>query len=507
MSQSHKSLLPLAHHDQRGQVLPIVAFLMVILLGFAGLVIDVGHAYFSYHELQASTDAAVLAAAQGMPYFATANTNATGYSGVSGNRNAFSNLKNVSIVSGYPKFECLTTLTNEGLYCVSDASGTTTATANAVQVKQTVNVPTYFMKLFGFSQIPLTATATASMRGAATAPYNVAIVLDTTASMDTTDTNCSNKSRLACATAGVQVLLQSLSPCTAAGCGSLSSGNYHNSFDRVSLFTFPGMTTDTASADYDCNSTNPTIYPYTFPGVGASSTGGVAPTMPYYVTTGTGRSAKTTTYQMTYQVLPFMSDYRSSNTAGSLSTTSNLTRSVGGKSGCAGMGDPGGEGTYYAGAIYAAQSALASEQAANTNSQNVMILVSDGQATASSSEMATSTTSTTGASSNGTYPSYKKECQQAVTAAQYATGQGTRVYAVAYGAASSGCTTDTGNYASPCYTMAHIASLPSYFYSDYNQSGSDKNCKASQPISSLNDIFSAIAGDLTVARLIPDNTT
>ena len=47
---------------------------------------------------------------------------------------------------------------------------------------------------------------------------------------------------------------------------------------------------------------------------------------------------------------------------------------------------------------------------------------------------------------SGVYPSTKQQCHQAITAAQWAAQQGvggTRVYAVAYGATSSGCTTDT----------------------------------------------------------------
>jgi hypothetical protein len=64
------------------------------------------------------------------------------------------------------------------------------------------------------------------------------------------------------------------------------------------------------------------------------------------------------------------------------------------------MSGPGGEGTYYAGVIYAAQAALTAEATANPGSQNIMILVSDGAATSSSSQMATGTQSTTVATAN-----------------------------------------------------------------------------------------------------------
>jgi hypothetical protein len=56
--------------------------------------------------------------------------------------------------------------------------------------------------------------------------------------------------------------------------------------------------------------------------------------------------------------------------------------------------------------------------------------------------------------------------------------------------------------------MQAIASSAQNFFSDYTQSGSSSTCiSGSQPTSNLNQIFTDIAGDLTVARLIPNNTT
>jgi hypothetical protein len=56
--------------------------------------------------------------------------------------------------------------------------------------------------------------------------------------------------------------------------------------------------------------------------------------------------------------------------------------------------------------------------------------------------------------------------------------------------------------------MEGIASATQYFFSDYTQSGSSSTCvSASQPTTNLNQIFTEIAMDFTVARLIPDGTT
>ena len=477
-----------------GQAIPIIAVMMVGMLGVVALVVDVGRVYYSYHQLQNSSDAAALAGAQALPG-ATAVTVANTYSSIPGGKNVFTNLVNVQMVSGYPKIECLTALKNNGIACVAPASG------NAIQVKQQADVPMYFAQIFGTRKVTVTATATASMRGATASPYNIAIIVDATGSMSTYDSGTCNNTRLTCALQGVQTLLAALNPCGAsqASCGTATNGMVSNSVDRVSLFTFPNLTAATQSKEFDCSSSSPTIWPYTFPSATATS----LTTMPY--TTGG------TTYQMTYQAVPFSSDYRVSDTATTLNTGSNLSLAVGGKSGCTGLTNPGGQGTYYAGALYQAQGALLAQQAANPGSENVIVLLSDGDATASQTQMAGGTTSTTVATASGTYPSWNNKCGQAIIAAKAIAAAGTTIFSVAYGAASSGCSSDTtGPYAyyTPCQTMEAIASSPENFFSDSVASQNAGQCiSSSQPTTNLNQIFTQIAGSLTLARLIPDSTT
>ena len=67
MNQNIKSFVLRAHKDQSGQMFAMVAFMMVVLLGFVAFVIDMGRLYFSYRLLQNSTDAAALAGAQALP--------------------------------------------------------------------------------------------------------------------------------------------------------------------------------------------------------------------------------------------------------------------------------------------------------------------------------------------------------------------------------------------------------------------------------------------------------
>jgi Flp pilus assembly protein TadG len=491
-------LFPNLLQEQNGQVIPWVVLMATILLGIAGLVLDLGRAYIGYRELQSATDAAALAGAQNLKS-SNAATIAKDYSALTGELNAQTSFTSVKMLSGYPKFECLTTIKNMGVGCIAPN------TANAVQVIEQATIPTFFSEVFGIGQMTLTATSTAAVVGARAAPMNIAIVIDTTESMGTVDTNCGN-TRLNCALNGVQILLSGLSPCSpAAGACTVTNGVATGALDQVSVFTFPPVTTATVADDYNCSGANPTIVPYTLPTYNATSYA------PSGSTTGT------------YEITGFLSDYRTSDAATTLNTTSDLSMVVGAgtKNGrnCAGMSDPGGDGTYYAGAIYAAQSALIAEYNAEGGAnavplpQNIMIVLSDGEANASASKMNSSSNSAWNTS--GTYPSAKDQCQQAVEAADYAKNAGTTVYSVAYGSESSGCTTDSSNMSpineaniTPCQVMSQIASGAAYFYSDYNQSGSSSTCESTgTSVTSLNDIFTAIINDLLVVRLIPNSTT
>jgi len=518
MNIQRESFIRRAIKEQHGQVLPWVAFMMILFLGMGAFVIDIGHAYFCYKELQAATDAAALAGAQQMK---TANPigTATAYSAVAGGNNTNPNLTlngaaSVTMVPGYPVLKCLTTVTAMGVPCVAPNN------ANAIQVKEQAVVNTFFAQVFGIKQMTLSTTATAALAGANAIPKNIAILLDTTASMTTVDTDClvSGKSaeRIECAESGVAALLQNLPPCNLiSGCGTVSNGVAQYPLVQVSIFTFPNVSVGTADNDYNCGGSNPTIPVYSFP----SSTG------TSYSPTGSSTA--------TYQITPFLSDFRSSDIASALNTASDLAMASGAgmKSGssCSGMQAPGGDGTYYAGAIYAAQAALNNQLATEMASspsitpQNWMIILSDGEANASSSKMATKTTGGTtvnmnnpwptggGATSSITnYPSALDQCQQAVAAANYAKSQGTTIVTVAYGSESSGCTTDsTGPQVdiSPCSVMSQMASSAADFYSDYLQSGSGSSCTSvGEPETSMAGIFGKISEAFMNARLIPNNT-
>jgi Flp pilus assembly protein TadG len=483
-----------------------MVMLMMLFLGFTSLVVDLGRGMLVRRQLQASTDSAALAAARTLPN-SNFSTVAMQYSSAVGslNQNGAFTVDSISIQG-----KCLTTVSSWGNPCTSTSP-------NAVSVIESATIPTFFARVVGIKTLKVSAMSTAS-RGANPQPYNVAIILDTTPSMNTNDSNC-GASQLQCASNAVQQLLQGLAP----------------SLDSVSLFTFPNVTSTSVSNDYDCQSSNPTTGPYTFP----STTSKSLSTMNYK----NGFS----TVQMTYQILGFSGDYRSSDKSTTLSTTSNLSKAVGGKSNCTGI-QTSNENTYYAGAIYAAQSALLAQQAANKGTQNVIILLSDGNATgkeqnpggawsAGSNDFATGIQSTTIADNSGNYPSWVGQCGQGIDAAHYASNypnNPTTVYTIAYGSLTTsqadvynrfGQLTQSGNCASdvnagkhqnvsPCQAMQQMSSGwstgdKSHFYSDYYVTGGDSGCQAgdqNNTTTSLNNIFKSILVNLTAARLIPNET-
>jgi len=184
-----------------------------------------------------------------------------------------------------------------------------------------------------------------------------------------------------------------------------------------------------------------------------------------------------------------------------------------------GLEDNGGVGTYYAGVITEAQNDLSALTGGRARMQNVIILLSDGDANASSTDF-------TSASLTSQPTLDVDECQQAVTAAQNAAatanaaGLNTWVFSVAYGSSTTpysggnggSCQTDNppisgttaSAYNTGCKTMAAIASDPNYFFSD-DSAGCVSPAHPSTP--SLSSIFKNMLPYLQGTRLLPWNTT
>ena len=510
MSSSKTSFATKRRYGERGQALVMVPALLTMLLAASALVVDMGNLYFSYSELLRATQAAAKAAGQAM-----ANPNATSVTSVadqySGQTSSDYNYNaNLNVTGVNVKFDCVNPASYAGFNlppcaastnssypgCTVNATYNPNGGCNVVQVQETATVQTFFAKVFGVTSLNISATAVSSAGGSGV-PYHIVVVLDSTASMGQgTDTNCSagvsgSFSPEQCAQLGVQSLLSVL----ATGTGS-------NPIDEVALMTFPGLTpsstktlTDTtagptASDDSKCPASNPSITSYNnnpeyliigFPGAGGPLTAG---------------------------------DYISST--GGLNPKSALVDAVGASQitnsgSCSGIQTPGGEGTFYAGAIVAAQDYLAANPA--TGVQNVIIFLSDGGAGNgdTSGSVKQNVSSSQIAGMNGNLFSNDEQCTQAVNAANWAKGQSTQIFAVSYGSGSNGCS--SGESYTPCTTMQGIASTPTlqYFFSveEKQQTGKGTTTSvvcstANQNVTAMNSVFTYIGGRLTGARLIPN---
>jgi len=538
--------------SQRGQSVVMVAITVTAILTMAVSSAEVGHVYYAYRQLVSSTNAATLAGAQAMSdaLFSTSSSGAytaevTGavkqYSSESGQLNASNFLTNDTIAT--QTLYCSSTMSKAPFYVVCQTPPGGSTGYNAITVTQTAKVNLWFGGLIGMTSMNLSATASAAMKGGSDLPYNLAVIMDTTASMQTTipgDKDCTT-SQISCAVQGLEVMLQNMDPC--AQNTTCSTGTPY--VDDVALFVFPAPSTAFSANEYKSQ----------YCGLGATS-------VPYNfvnVTPGTNQNLamkSTGTDAGAYEIIPFSDTYKTNDTS-NLAVASALAEAVGyGGSGCTGLSAPGGQGTYYAQVIYTAQAALLQQQeTANNGSQNVMIILSDGDATACASGANTAAGgcnsasnivaennpncgSTGGSCLNGTgtkttnpsgyqspnYPSALGECGQAVQAAQLATAAGTQVYTIGFGSETSGCTSDetytatagstdgaeawpSGPYPrTPCNAIAAMASNVNTFYSD-NSGGCPALTPANADFTSLADIFQAILTGLGKPRIIPNGTT
>jgi hypothetical protein len=236
---------------------------------------------------------------------------------------------------------------------------------------------------------------------------------------------------------------------------------------------FPGLTNASqVSKEYDCSSgTQPSIVNYT------------------------------TAANAVYGIISSSTDYRTSASATSLNSSSNLTKAVSmpgvAGSSCSGLSAVGGFGTYYASVITAAQTALTASH--QPGQQNVIIFLGDGGVSGSTNAGNVGTGRSVPPNSNN--PAAVNQCHAAIAAAQAATAAKTWVYSIAYGATSTSCGDDTPSI-SECSTMQQLASDSSKFYSD-NPSG----CASVNTIAALSSIYQNIGLSLLNSRLIPNGTT
>jgi Flp pilus assembly protein TadG len=441
---------------EEGASAALTALAIVPVIGMAGFAIDLGHVFYVQRALQASTDASALAAAQDVLEGTAVNAAAvaTQYSATTGQLNATSNLT-ATMASGYPQMVCFA---STGILCNTDPNDPSgTPPRNGIRVKQQATVPMYFTRIFGINTMTVEATASASARGGKSKLVDVMIIVDRTGSMNQPDTSggnppsCAlsgipNPTRLDCAMAGVRELLLGMAP----------SGG------RVGLMVYPGLTPSTnVNVEYDCNSLTP-------------------------------NSSQIAAYNANpppvYKIIPYLSDYRTSDQSQGLNAASILVRAVRGDSGCPNGVTAIGN-THFTAAINAAQADLVAN--GRPNVQKAIILLSDGDP--NSNLMGT------------------HQCSTAVAAGAAADAAGTWVYSIAYRAPTTGrpagCSGDPSNMTA-CKTMQDIAVAdPTKFYSTTAAWVGAGQCTSIQSYTDLILIFRDIGYSLLQPRVVPDSTS
>jgi len=140
---------------QSGQVLPLIAVSLAVLLGFAGLAVDVGYLEYQQQQQQTATDAAALGGAQSLARSnCSSGTAAESAAAMDATNNGYSTGGNVFVTPISPP-----------------SSGPYAGNACAVSVQiQTLHVANFFSKLFGYPTgmtESTQATADASAMGGA----------------------------------------------------------------------------------------------------------------------------------------------------------------------------------------------------------------------------------------------------------------------------------------------------------------------------------------------------
>jgi len=182
---------------ERGQVLVLIALMIVPLLAIAGLVIDIGYAYYAQRSLQSQADAAALAGAQNLPDGASAVSVAKQFGSSSSGKNFKGNIGNVN--------ETITTK------CLASVPGCDPV--NAVVVDERATTSTLFSRVLGIHSFNIHVRSTACSP-CGTQPLDIMMVLDRTGSMcqDHNGNNDPSCADLNNARSGIKSFLQVMNP-------------------------------------------------------------------------------------------------------------------------------------------------------------------------------------------------------------------------------------------------------------------------------------------------------
>jgi len=143
-----------AGRGERGQLLPIFALMLVVIMGMAALGVDVGYWRYQQRLAQSAADAAAIAAADELNYPSLADWNAAAKNDAAANGFTDNGGVSVSVTADSPP-----------------TSGAYLGNVNAVQVSVSQKQPVYFGAAFGLTPKWIGATATALLSSPQTCVY------------------------------------------------------------------------------------------------------------------------------------------------------------------------------------------------------------------------------------------------------------------------------------------------------------------------------------------------
>jgi len=399
---------------EEGQSILLFAIALVAIFALTSFAVDIGRVVLTHRELQATADAAALAAVVELPDTASATNEATQYGAGPGGKNTIAG----EAVTSSTAFKCVTSISATPPVCKTDATK-----PNAVVVSESADVPMLFGGVIGWHSMNVSASSTALAQGGSQ-PLDVMLVLDTTASMSApcgaSVPGIASPSKLQCAKAGAQALLAQLRP----------------GVDKVGLMTFPALKSSSSTApEFTTN---------------CAASWGLTTSNLSYATNST------------YLITPLSSSFLKPD--GTLDPTSPLAQALnyngGGANqskGC-GLESPGGVSTYFPDALKFAQTqGLDPDSGSHLNA---IVFLSDGEGNI-------------GANGDNT-PCQSAIANAAAIKADPPAGPGTTIYGVGYWENSADASTYCGLSGNPSpYTglqeVQAIAS-PGSFYAYYNGS-------------------------------------
>lgn len=145
-----------------GQVMPMVALIIAVLLGFAALGIDIFMIYWAKSNLQRATDAAAIAGATYLSDLTFSNPNAA-----------------CTYSTQAEQAACTYALSN-GVLSSEIQSIAISSDSRSITVTTSRIVPAYFARLLGYTQFTVNATATATIQSIGSANEVIPVGLDWT---------------------------------------------------------------------------------------------------------------------------------------------------------------------------------------------------------------------------------------------------------------------------------------------------------------------------------------